>query len=271
MLLGPVPFLSPHPTFPPSTSSQTVANLELERHRHEDTSRALEKAHESRAHAEAEVARLSRRLEEERGGAGGIRAALVAAREAARLAREEAEDSRAAVAELDAAVAELGAQKRVLVAGLRTRERALGDRCAAAEARAEEAGMLRRAAEARARELEEDALRREAAQADGEIRLQRLRAEKKVLLAEIRRGAGGGGSGSMIGGGIGGRYRGSEAVGDDGFGDSGSEAAGGAVGFDIGRKGVQSPRGSGESVLDRKVGSISPVIVLAWTFFFTCA
>ncbi|CAM9602563.1 unnamed protein product, partial [Laminaria digitata] len=95
--------------------------------------------------------------------------------------------ARAAVAELDAAVAELAAQKRVLVSGLRARERALGDRCAAAEARAEEAGMMRRAAETRARELEEDAERTEAAQADGEIRLQRLRAEKKVLLAEIRR------------------------------------------------------------------------------------
>lgn len=175
------------------------------------------------------------------------------------------------MAELDAAVAELGAQKRVLVAGLRARERALGDRCAAAEARAEEAGMLRRAAEARARELEEDAVRREAAQADGEIRLQRLRAEKKVLLAEIRRGAGGGGSGSMVGGGIGGRDRGSEAVGDDGFGDSGSESAGGAVGVDLGRKGVQSPRGSGESVLDRKVGGIFFVVVLGWLAgFYMC-
>lgn len=157
------------------------------------------------------------------------------------------------------------------MAGLRARERTLGDRCAAAEARAEEAGMLRRAAEARARELEEEAERREAAQADGEIRLQRLRAEKKVLLAEIRRGAGGGASGgggtasgSMVGGGMGGRDRGGEVVGDDVLGDSGSEAAGGAVGVDIGRKGVRSPRGSGESVLDKKVGCFFFVVVSGW-------
>lgn len=177
-----------------------VADLEQERHRHEDKSHALTKSHESRAHAEAEVARLSRRLEEERGGIGGIRAALASEREASRLAREEAEDARTAVAELDATVAELTAQKRVLVAGLRARERALGDRCASAEARAEESGMMRRAAEARVRELEEEAERREAAQADGEIRLQRLRAEKKVLLAEIRRGPMGGGG--LVGTGV---------------------------------------------------------------------
>lgn len=242
-----------------------VAELELERHRHEDTSRALAKAHESRAHAEAEAARLSRRLEEERGGAGGARAALAAERQAAHLAREEAEDARTAVAELDAAVAELGAQKRVLVAGLRARERALGDRCAVAEARAEEAGMMRRAAETRVRELEEDAERREAAQADGEIRMQRLRAEKKVLLAEIRRGVTAGVGGvagiDMASAGVApGRVgegggdventseldRMSEVEGGDG-GD-GVDSGGGGV-----RGGSSSPRASEESAQDRKV------------------
>ncbi|CAN0395570.1 unnamed protein product, partial [Ectocarpus sp. 12 AP-2014] len=39
--------------------AKVVAELEQERHRHEDTSRALAKSHESRAHAEAEAARLS--------------------------------------------------------------------------------------------------------------------------------------------------------------------------------------------------------------------
>ncbi|CAM9977572.1 unnamed protein product, partial [Hapterophycus canaliculatus] len=58
--------------------SKVVAELEQERHRHEDTSRALAKSHESRAHAEAEASRLNHRLEEERGGAGGVRAALAA-------------------------------------------------------------------------------------------------------------------------------------------------------------------------------------------------
>ncbi|CAM9915648.1 unnamed protein product, partial [Scytosiphon promiscuus] len=52
--------------------SKVVAELEQERHRHEDTSRALAKSHESRAHAEAEASRLNHRLEEERGGAGGV-------------------------------------------------------------------------------------------------------------------------------------------------------------------------------------------------------
>eukprot|EP00903_Cladosiphon_okamuranus_P007092 g6891.t2 len=234
--------------------AKVVAELELERHRHEDTSRALAKSHESRVHAEAEAARLNRRLEEERGGAGGARAALAAEREVARLAREEAEDARTAVAELDAVVAELGAQKRVLVAGLRNRERALGDRCASAEARAEEAAMMRRAAEARVRELEEEAERREAAQADGEIRLQRLRAEKRVLLAEVRRGAGAGGAGGAMavspGGGFGERR-------EDGGRDAGVEGVRGREGVGGGsgrsnRKSSFSPRSSAETVQDNK-------------------
>lgn len=80
--------------------------------------------------------------------------------------------------------------------------------------------MMRRAAETRARELEEEAERMEAAQADGEIRLHRLRAEKKVLLAEIRRGVGGGGSSGSGGGGgdCGG-------TGGDGCGDGGATQA----------------------------------------------
>ncbi|CAM9417264.1 unnamed protein product [Pylaiella littoralis] len=249
--------------------AKVVAELELERHRHEDTSSALAKSHESRAHAEAELARLSRRLDEERGGAGGARAALATEREAARLAREEAEDARTAVAELDAAVAELGAQKRVLVAGLRTRERALGDRCAGAEARAEEAAMMRRAAEARVRELEEEAERREAAQADGEIRLQRLRAEKKVLLAEVRKGARAGagtaaaasGGGGVAGGLAGNSPAGGEKGGGVGVGARGGaglealaagRAGGGGGGGSVSSRSSFSPRSSGENVQDNK-------------------
>lgn len=253
-----------------------VAELELERHRHEDTSHALAKSHESRVHAEAEAARLNRRLEEERGGAGGARAALAAEREAARLAREEAEDARTAVAELDAAVAELGAQKRVLVAGLRNRERALGDRCAAAEARAEEAAMMRRAAEARVKELEEEAERREAAQADGEIKLQRLRAEKKVLLAEVRRGAGAGagagaGGGALAvspGGGFG--ERGEDGARDGGRdvgveGARGREGVGGGSGSSS-RKSSFSPRSSLETAQDNKVCAGAGRIALSGWF-----
>ncbi len=259
-----------------------MAEQELERHRHEDTSRALAKSLESRAHAEAEVARLSRRLEEERGGAGGARAALAAEREAARLAREEAEDARTAVAELDAAVAELGAQKRVLVAGLRSRERALGDRCASAEARAEEAAMMRRAAEARVRELEEEAERREAAQADGEIRLQRLRAEKKVLLAEVRRGSGAGAAGAGLAvsprggagdrgggdGGVVGREGGLEgARGRGGAGD----AVGGGGSSSGSRKGSFSPRSSRENAQDNKVRVLCRAQRSRARFVFLCS
>lgn len=249
----PPPLLSQSPNLSPIFSpnpEKVVAELELERHRHEDTSRALAKSHESRAHAEAEADRLSRRLEEERGGAGGARAALAAEREAARLAREEAEDARTAVAELDAAVAELGAQKRVLVAGLRSRERALGDRCAGAEARAEEAAMMRRAAEARVRELEEDAERREAAQADGEIRLQRLRAEKRILLAEVRRGAG---AGAGAGAGL--------AVSPGGFRDRRDDDGGGVrdVGRDVGGEGARGREGvAGGSGSSSRKSSFSP-------------
>ncbi|CAN0391173.1 unnamed protein product, partial [Discosporangium mesarthrocarpum] len=169
--------------------AKVVSELELERHRHEDASNALAKAHEARLRLEAENARLARRLEELTGGGAAASAqatALENARQAQRLAEEEAEDARAAVAELDAAVAQLAAEKRVLVAELRAQRRQLGDRAAAAEAAAEEARMMRRAAETRAASLGEEAARQTAAQAGYEVRLSRLRAEKKVLLAEVR-------------------------------------------------------------------------------------
>ncbi|CAM9289136.1 unnamed protein product, partial [Chrysoparadoxa australica] len=165
-----------------SELAKVVAELGQEKQAHEDSQATLEKTREDLRQLRIESRTMSKKL-----SMRGNDNVVEKAKEDARVAMEEAQDSRTALAEMEGELAKLNAERRVLALELKQHKRAGIDSISAATAEAEEARMMQRTMEARLKKLEDERMQQTSALAGYEVKVNRLKAEKKVLLAELRR------------------------------------------------------------------------------------